>query len=379
MANWIRKIARFSSLMKVITISVLISLLLAYLSPFVHPNTIKILPFFGLAYPVIMCFVCFFIVYWALLKSRWFFVVLITIGIGGTLHFRTLAFTFSPEKALQSEEIIRVMSYNVRLFDVYNESITLRNENRNAIIAYVVEKNPDVICFQEFFHQDQPSSFPTKDTLIELLKINSYHERYSHKIRDRQNFGICMLSKYPILAKGDVMFENFANTDNYCIFADIVKGKDTIRVYNVHLQSIKLQQTDYALFGEKNKQSGSKKSTFRLLLDKLQIAYPSRAEQARRVVEHIKTSPYPVIICGDFNDTPMSYVYNQFNKTLIDSYRETSKGIGVTYAGKVPAGRIDYIFHSSNLKAQNFEIQSKPFSDHLAINCEIWRPKTSVK
>jgi endonuclease/exonuclease/phosphatase family metal-dependent hydrolase len=169
------------------------------------------------------------------------------------------------------------------------------------------------------------------------------------------------------------MFENFASTDNYCIFADIVKGKDTLRIYNIHLQSIKLQQQDYELFGEENAQAGSKKSTFRLLFEKLTIAYPARAEQALRVVEHMESSPYPVVVCGDFNDTPMSYVYNQFNKTMIDSYRETSNGIGRTYVGKVPAGRIDYIFHTPNLKAQHFKIQGKAQSDHLAVSCEIWK------
>ncbi|MCC6701738.1 MAG: endonuclease/exonuclease/phosphatase family protein [Fluviicola sp.] len=307
------------------------------------------------------------------MKSRWFFVVLLFLLIGGNLHFRTLAITFSPEEAPKDAPLWRIMSYNVRLFDVYNESFEGKIQTRNAIIDYIHSENPDVICFQEFFHQDPPTEFSTRDTLLSVLDMKHYHERYSHKIRNRQNFGICMMSKYPIIAKGDVMFENFASTDNYCIFADIVKGKDTLRIYNIHLQSIKLQQQDYELFGEENAQAGSKKSTFSLLFEKLTIAYPARAEQALRVVEHMESSPYPVVVCGDFNDTPMSYVYNQFNKTMIDSYRETSNGIGRTYVGKVPAGRIDYIFHTPNLKAQHFKIQGKAQSDHLAVSCEIWK------
>jgi endonuclease/exonuclease/phosphatase family metal-dependent hydrolase len=224
----------------------------------------------------------------------------------------------------------------------------------------VQEVNPDVVCFQEFFHQDKPTSFSTKDTLIELLGTQNYHERYSHKIRNRQNFGICMLSKYPIIAKGDVMFDNFASTDNYCIFADIVKHGDTIRVYNIHLQSIKLQQEDYEMFGATDAVPKEKKSTVRLLIDKLTIAYPARAQQALKVIEHMETSPYPVVVCGDFNDTPMSYVYNQFNQKLVDSFLE---------------GRIDYIFHDPRLQAQQFTIQKKAFSDHYAVSCEIWKKK----
>lgn len=360
--------------MKVLTVICLSSLLLAYLCPFVHPETFWIMPFFGLAYPVIMVITLLFLVYWALMRSRWFFIVLGIILIGGKLHFRTMAIAFSPEKAPQKAEVWKILSYNVRLFDLYNPSMYERNENRNGIISYIHEMDPDVMCFQEFYHQDKPSNFATKDTLMELLKIKYYHERYSHKMKGRQNYGICMLSKYPIVAKGDVMFANSAESDNYCIFADIAKNGDTIRVYNIHLQSIKLQQDDYALFGEKNKESAPEKSTIRLLIEKLRIAYPTRADQARRVTEHLETSPYPVVICGDFNDTPLSYVYNQFDKQLTDAFRETSHGLGVTYAGKVPAGRIDYIFHTSNLAAQHFVIQKKAHSDHLAIYCEIWKP-----
>ena len=374
MAKWISKIARFSSFMKVLTIMCLLSLLFAYLCPYVHPETFWILPFFGLAYPIIVCCTLLFLVYWAFLKSRWFFIVLGILLIGGNLHFRTFSLNFSPEVAGKSDTTWRIMSYNVRLFDVYNESKEERYANRNAIIAYIEEMQPDVLCFQEFYHQDAPTSFSTKDTLIRLLKIKDYQERYSHKLKGRQNFGICMLSKYPMIARGDVTFET-GQTDNYCVFADIVKGKDTIRFYNIHLQSIKLQKTDYAVFGEENKQAGEEKSTFSLLMEKLRIAYPKRADQARKVVEHMESSPYPVVICGDFNDTPLSYVYNQFNKLLVDSFRETSTGIGVTYAGKVPAGRIDYIFHTPNLAAQNFVIQKKAHSDHLAVFCEIWKPK----
>ena len=375
MSKWIYQIARFSNWMKIFTIVALATLVLSYFTPFVHPDTFELLPFFGLAYPIIIAVNLLFLIYWALLKSRWFFVVLFFVVIGGKLHFRTIGISLSPVTASQNDSVWKIMSYNVRLFDVYNESIEKRNENRNGILAYVQEVNPDVVCFQEFFHQDKPTSFSTKDTLIELLGTQNYHERYSHKIRNRQNFGICMLSKYPIIAKGDVMFDNFASTDNYCIFADIVKHGDTIRVYNIHLQSIKLQQEDYEMFGATDAFPKEKKSTVRLLIDKLTIAYPARAQQALKVIEHMETSPYPVVVCGDFNDTPMSYVYNQFNQKLVDSFLETRFGLGITYAGRVPAGRIDYIFHDPRLQAQQFTIQKKAFSDHYAVSCEIWKKK----
>ena len=87
----------------------------------------------------------------------------------------------------------------------------------------------------------------------------------------------------------------------------------------------------------------------------------------------MNNSPFPVIICGDFNDTPLSYTYNKFASNYTDAFRNSSSGLGITYAGKVPAGRIDYIFHSKDLNSSNFTIQKEVYSDHRAINCEVWK------
>ncbi len=367
-----RKLLRFSTFFKVLTVICMASLLLAYLAPFVHPNTLKILPFFGLAYPVFLTLTLILLVFWLIFRSKWAIYTILVLIIGGKLHFRMLALGSEPSEIPEQEQLLNVMSYNVRLFDLYTSEQEERESYRNEIFNYIVGENPDIICFQEFYHQDKPTKYSTRDTLIQLLKVKDYHERFAHKLRGRQNFGVSILSKYPMIAKGDIMFEVADDNDfNYCIYVDIVKNMDTFRVYNVHLQSIKLQQEDNALFNGDTPQE--KKSTLRLLIDKLRIAYPKRAEQARTVMEHVKTSPYPTIVCGDFNDTPMSYSYNQFNKVLTDAYRYCSRGIGATYVGKVPAGRIDYIFHSSDLKSTQFKIQDKALSDHLAISCKIFK------
>ena len=172
------------------------------------------------------------------------------------------------------------------------------------------------------------------------------------------------------------MFDTQSENDfNYCIYIDIIKNSDTFRLYNVHLQSIKLKKEDYSVFENPDQTARESPSTFRLLIDKLRLAYPLRAEQARKVAEHVSTCPYPAIVCGDFNDTPLSYTYNQFNNILNDAYRNTCFGIGTTYVGKIPAGRIDYIFHSDGLQAANFRIQEYAYSDHRAISCQIFRRK----
>jgi endonuclease/exonuclease/phosphatase family metal-dependent hydrolase len=375
MANFLRKIMRFSTLVKIITIVVLSSLSLSYLAPFVHPNTFKLLPLFGLLYPVFLIIALLLLIIWSLARSRWAIITLVIILMGGKLHFRLFAFGENQNAVIQNINSLRVMSYNVRLFDLYTAQKGEKYIKRDAIFKYIQKTNPDIVCFQEFYHQDKPTNFPTKDTLIELLDIKDYHERYAHKLRGRQNFGVAVLSKYPMIAKGDVMFPTQGKKDfNYCIFVDIVKNNDTFRVYNVHLQSIKLKDDDYSVFDKNAIAKSNVKSTIRLMFEKLTIAYPMRAEQAIAVIEHIKSSPYPTVVCGDFNDTPMSYAYNQFNNVLTDAFRNCRKGIGATYVGRVPAGRIDYIFHTKDIQSTQFTIQDVPLSDHRAISCIIYKP-----
>lgn len=371
MGSKFSKIFRFASLFKVLTLICLVSLLLAYLCPYIHPGTFWLLPFFGLAYPIILVFTIIFLIIWTLAKSKWALITLVVLLVGGKLHFRLLAIGSEPEQVPTRENCLHVMSYNVRLFDLYNWTLSDKFENRDSIFHYIERENPDVICFQEFYHQDRPTEFVTRDHLIKTLKIKDYHERYSHKLAGRQNFGIAMLSKYPMIAKGAVVIEN-ADDDNYCIYADIVKNQDTFRIYNVHLRSIKLSYDDYKVFDSEN-ETPIEKSAIRVLIDKLRIAFPKRADQAKTVIEHMSTSPFPVIVCGDFNDTPMSYTYNQFYKNLTDAFRNCRKGIGSTYAGKIPAGRIDYIFHDRALHSSNFQIQKQIYSDHRAISCYIYK------
>ena len=367
MASALKRIFHFRALLVVLTFIALISLILTYLSPYMHPETFSILPLFGLSYWFILITNAVLLVIWTVLKSKWALVPLLTILLGGTLHLRMLP--LGSDEYNQNGTELHVMSYNVRLFDLYK---TLGKDTKDKIFNYIREKQPEIACFQEFYHQDAPTSFVTQDSLIAILNSVDHHARYKHQKYRRQNFGIVLYSKFPIIHKGEIEFTKASNNYNYCIYADIVKQQDTFRVYNIHLQSIKLQKDDYAIFDEKNIDAGEKSSNFFRLIGKIKNAYPVRARQAEQITEHIKQSPYPVIVCGDFNDTPISYCYNKFNTLLTDAYRNTSFGPGTTYAGKIPAGRIDYIFHSSTLGSRDFDIQNEKLSDHYAIDCKLF-------
>lgn len=373
MIAWLKRIFKLRTLLVIVTVGALTLLTFAYLTPFIHPATLPLLPLVGLAYWIIISAVIITLIIWSIMRSRWALIILAFLVIGGKLHFRT--FSFGSDEVNENGTELHVMSYNVRLFDLYNVIRSNSFKTRDKIFSYLKERNPDVVCFQEFYQQDDPSDFITRDTISQILSTVDIHERYAYKMNGHQNFGIAIMSKYPIIEKGNVAFPSDHSSANYCIYTDIVKNKDTIRIYNVHLQSIKLQKDDYALFDENNTNSAEQSSNVFKLIQKINRAYPIRAEQAEIIMKHIEQSPHPVVVCGDFNDTPLSYCYNQFSARLVDAFRNTSSGIGTTYAGKIPVGRIDYIFHSKRIGSKEFVIQKEALSDHYAIDCTIFVKK----
>lgn len=368
MGRFLSKLVSWRLWIGLITLFNLFALLFSYSSPFLHPETIKIIPFFGLAYPFIFTGTILLLIFWIFAHSKWVWSIIVVILLGGTLHFRT--FSFGSETVKKSGTTLKIMSYNVQLFGLYSTISNRNQDTKNAVFDFLRTEQPEVVCFQEFYKKKK-RDFITKDSIIQILGTKYHHEKFAKQFGNRQSFGVALFSKFPIINKGDIDFEKQDKSFNYCIYADIVKNKDTFRIYNIHLQSIRFGEDEYALFSEENLTNTENKDKFLGLLRKVLHSYPIRAKQAKKVVDHIKDSPYPVIVCGDFNDTPMSYVYNQFNAVLNDAFRESSFGIGSTYAGKIPIGRIDYIFHSKELKATNFSIQEAALSDHYAISCEV--------
>lgn len=372
MLNFLKRIFKFSVFFKTLTIICLIFLILSYCAPYVHPNTFWMFPFFGLSYPVIMICTLILLIIWAIARSKWFFVVLFFILLGGKLHFRIYSPGFGKNDE-KSKNSVKLLSYNVKNFDVYNLGFNKECSKRDSIFKFLGNFQADIICFQEFYSKDEKNKVSMKDTLHKLLNSKYFHNRMTFNKRHKKYFGVAMYSKYPMVTKGFIQLdESNKNSNNFCIFADIVKGKDTFRIYNTHFQSLKFQADEYALFGQKE-YTGNLESGVKTMIKKINIGYQKRAGQVEKVIKHMEQSPYEVLICGDFNDTPMSYVYNQFYSKYVDAFRNSSSGFGITYAGKVPAGRIDYIFHSKNISSTNFNVQKDVFSDHKAISCEFWK------
>jgi endonuclease/exonuclease/phosphatase family metal-dependent hydrolase len=268
----------------------------------------------------------------------------------------------------QSEEF-KIMSFNVRLFDLYNW--TNSHQTKAKIFDLFEYDSPKILCIQEFYSSDRKNQDNVK-AINSLMNYTGVHTEFPISLYKTDHYGMATFSAFPIVYKGVLYIDN--TTANMCIFTDIKIDEDTIRVYNCHLQSVRFDEKEYKFLesiGDDNEDEPSgeeaAKNT-RNIVSRLKTAFIKRARQVDLISGHISKSPYPVIVCGDFNDTPISYTYKTIAENLLDAFRESGSGLGSTYAGPIPGLRIDYILHSSLIASYEFKIGKMKISDHYPIS-----------
>lgn len=346
----------------IFNILAIISLSSSYLSIYIDPRNCSIFQFFGLGFIFIYVTNILFLLFWIFIKRKKYMILLnsifIIIGFTYFTDFFNINFTSSDE----NKKNIKIISYNVRQFDLYNWS---ENKiNRNKYFDFLKEEDPDIICFQEYF-EDKTKSFVTTDSIISFLKTKNHYFKTTHTSEKNYKFGIATFSKYPILRSD---FFEFENTSNIIIYSDLLINKDTIRVFNAHMQSIKFEPEDYK-FIEKVEISIDSLAIkeAKPLIIKLRDAYKMRAIQANSLKTLIEMSPHKVIVCADFNDTPISYTYHTVKGGLNDAFIEAGTGFSQTYNGNFPSFRIDYILYSDGIEATEYYCPKVPLSDHYPI------------
>lgn len=341
------------------------ALVFAYLGTHISPNSIGFLAFFGLSYEIWLILAIVFFFAWIFI-NRWYSLISLCTILLGFNHLRHYVAVTLVENDIQNP--IKVMSYNVHIFDFFD--MDKRQDNRLRIFQFLEKEDPGIVCFQEFFHHDGATDFVTRDTITKILDAPYYHERYTHDMAFQRYFGTVTFSKYPIVDKGEIAFDNDPN--NFCIYTDIDVDGQIIRVFNGHIGSIRFQNPDYSFFGgEDGPDRYLETGKGQQIYDRLNTAFKKRAYQAERIGLEIKKSPYPVVCCIDMNDTPVSYSYRQFSRHLNDAFVESGNGLGTTYIGEMPSNRIDYIFHSEDIKSGSFMTHAVDFSDHKPISCLI--------
>lgn len=347
-----------------ITLVDALALVLSYLATHISPNAFGPIAFFGLAYELILLFTLAFAIIWLFIKPKYALIPVFTILLGFNHLRHYVAITIFDNEVLNP---VKILSYNVHIFDFFD--LDNREDNRQRIMQFVHKEDPGIACFQEFFHHDGAKDFVTRDTLLKIMGTPYYHERYTHDMAFERYFGTITISKYPIINKGEIPFDNDPN--NFCIFSDIDINGKIIRVFNAHIGSIRFRNSDFDFFGGESFSRYMDDKKGQRIYDRLDLAFKKRAQQAEKVAKEIVNSPYPVILCTDMNDTPVSYAYRQFNRYLNDAFVESGNGIGTTYIGDMPANRIDYIFHSEELSSGGFMTHPVDFSDHKPISCLI--------
>lgn len=346
--------------------------MVSYSASFISPEVFWPVAFFGLAYPFLLLGNILFLAYWIFRRRIQVLLPIISLALGIPFHYDLFNyFSANDSSDWNKDRVVKVMSFNVRLFDLYNWSNN--KKTRNEILSFLQYENPDVICFQEYFYQSGKKKFETRDTLVKILKANKYYEYFTDQVKD-QHFGISIYSKYEIMDSGVLDFGK-SGWNNTAIYIDIVKNSDTIRVYNMHLASIHFSKLDYKFIEDPAQEENEVKiQKSKRIMTRVRNAFIRRAEQAEIVSEHVRNSKYKTIVCGDFNDNHMSYAYNTIldSKDLTDAFTQSGKGFGISYNGNFPAFRIDYIFHDDSFLSDDFRTVREPFSDHFPVVCNLY-------
>jgi endonuclease/exonuclease/phosphatase family metal-dependent hydrolase len=317
----------------------------AYILPFLAPKFFPFLSVLTLFMPLFFIFNGLFFLYWLLQFRKKMFLSALVLLMGIT--FINRYYKFSAKDFTEEDKDFTVMSYNVRLFNVFKW--IERDDIATQILTFINDKNPDILCIQEF------SSSGNID-----LKV--YRHRYVLMDGNQVRTGQAIFSKFPIINQGNIVFPN---SNNSVIFADIKRGTTIIRIYNMHLQSIKISP-DVSEINENIEVMNQEKS--HLLFNRISKAFTQQQEQTQLFKAHKEACNYPMIICGDMNNSAFSYVYRNIKGKLKDSFEQAGKGFGATYKFKYYPARIDYIFADENMKVKKFETFSDfENSDHFPI------------
>lgn len=349
-----KNLGLFNKMVFIANLLLIIATFAGYTLPYLAPKLFPILSVFTLALPFFIVLNLFFFLYWLLLfkKQMIFSGVVLLIGI----TFINKLYKFASYELEKAPSDLTVMSYNVRLFNLYKwidrDDIDLK------ISELIKEQNPDIICIQEYSENNR-------------VDFKLYPERHLFAEGKKTLLGHGIFSKFPIFNKGKI---DFPNSTNNASFADIKRGKDTIRVYSIHLQSIRITPEVEELDSDIQKVNEHQSKR---MFKSISKAFRDQQEQAEIIREHINQSPYKVVVCGDMNNSAFSYVYRTVKGNLNDGFEVAGKGFGQTYYFKYYPARIDYIFADTKWEVKTFETFSNfKNSDHVPIMIRLGTEKS---
>lgn len=361
----------------ILNILVVLLFLLACANVFLHPGRWWLISLLGLFFPYLLLLLgCFFIIalfarsfrFWALIS-----IAALLIGWPNIRHFLALhpGNHFNPDRQPHS---LRILTWNVRSFDEFVGKKRPVVRHRPKMLDFIGSQQADVLCFQEFY---EPLTRHGSESNITYIRTQLHYPYYFFS-RDYTKpgiyqAGVAIFSRYPIV---DTLLQEFSRpygfrTTESLIAADILAENDTIRVFTTHLQSVLFTSKEFHDIEIIKNVNDSMVGASRSIVRKLRDAFRHRGDQAEQVRATLDKSPFPGVICGDFNDVPNSYTYATIRGSWQDSWLQKGFGIGRTYVYISPTLRIDYILADPRLKVLQCQKIALPWSDHNPVEADL--------
>lgn len=326
--------------------------------------------FVMMSLPVMLVFHLAFLVIWAFISPKRMLTTLFVLVLGYPFLARTYQFGRSSAQASLAPEreepaSLTVLNYNVFNFAFYNYQYGHDKETVRQFGSWIERQQADVLCFQEYFSRQEMADFNFTARLRSLGYRYRAFLQESETVPNAQN-GVAVFSKYPILSVRDTLF----NGTNGLVQADILWQKDTVRIIDVHLYSMTLKLSGIVNKSIIDKEEYEKsKHEAKYAVSQLRKGFEKRGAEVGLLESWVADSPHPVIVCGDFNETPYSYVYGRLRRQLDNAFEQKGSGFGFTYNHTPSFIRIDHQFYDKNkLELVSFETLNKvPYSDHYPL------------
>lgn len=329
-------------------------------------------PLLALTVPLWLLLLAGLALYW-LLRRRWLVALLPLAGLGLAWPQvqRGLPLHLAGARLAAPGPTLRLLSANVRIFNVYPQLRRLDPTAPAKAIAWLAASPADVLCLQEFYQE--PAGTHSADGRLyrvsDRLGVGSGRQVFISKTLTNSigaQFGLAIFSRLPIVGRGEISFGRL--TQNHAMWVDVAGpgGGDTVRIFNTHLQSMSLDEGDIVAAGSSR---AGLESKGRGLLRRFVRGAAARAWQADTLLAHLRRSPYPVLLAGDLNDLPYSYAYTQLANYLQNAWATVGFGPGNTYHGRLPPFlRIDQQFAGPQWQVLDCRIHTEiPYADHFPV------------
>ena len=339
-------------------IATIILMVLVGYSDRLNPADHPVLACVGMTFPFFLLINMLFLFFWLIFKIRmaWipvlgYLLAYVPINIYMPINLRT---------SNLPEGTIKLISYNVCEYGGNYKY----EQGFEKVRDYLFEEDPDIVCLQEDVDTWRRYCF------IHYQKKFAYNDTVKLGNPDNVN-GVGIHTRFPIIRREIIPYRSVAN-GSAAWYLQV--GSDTLLVINNHFEGTHLSIEDRETYKEILKgdiKGDTARTESKKLLVTLAESAAKRAPQVQAVRRYVEEHrQYPIILCGDFNDNPISYSRHEMAEVLNDCFKSTGRGLGLSYNQKGIHFRIDHIFCSDDIQPYNCQIDNKmDASDHYPMVC----------